>query len=136
MIKIYYFDSNYKSNGENDILFANEDGTYTIPDNATDIAPDQGLYQPFYFNVQEQKWTGTPKEEWQKEHPVENEIETPPTQNEATIGNDSELRQAFGSLQMSSVQTVKMVMDLSKQVAALTKQNVELQKQLNDKGVE
>lgn len=136
MIKIYYFDSNYKSNGENDILFANEDGTYTIPDNATDIAPNQGLYQPFYFNVQEQKWTGTPKEEWQKEHPVENEIETPPTQNEATIGNDSELRQAFGSLQMSSVQTVKMVMDLSKQVAALTKQNVELQKQLNDKGVE
>ncbi len=136
MIKIYYFDSNYKSNGENDILFANEDGTYTIPDNATDIAPNQGLYQPFYFNVQEQKWTGTPKEEWQKEHPVENEIETPPTQNEATIGNDSELRQTFGSLQMSSVQTVKMVMDLSKQVAALTKQNVELQKQLNDKGVE
>lgn len=136
MIKIYYFDSNYKSNGENDILFANEDGTYTIPDNATDIAPNQGLYQPFYFNVQEQKWTGTPKEEWQKEHPVENEIETPPTQNEATIGNDSELRQTFGGLQMSSVQTVKMVMDLSKQVAALTKQNVELQKQLNDKGVE
>lgn len=136
MIKIYYFDSNYKSNGENDILFANEDGTYTIPDNATDIAPNQGLYQPFYFNVQEQKWTGTPKEEWQKEHPVENEIETPPTQNEATIGNDTELRQTFGSLQMSSVQTVKMVMDLSKQVAALTKQNVELQKQLNDKGVE
>lgn len=136
MIKIYYFDSNYKSNGENDILFANEDGTYTIPDNATDIAPNQGLYQPFYFNVQEQKWTGTPKEEWQKEHPVENDSEIPPTQNEVTIGNDTELRQTFGSLQMSSVQTVKMVMDLSKQVAALTKQNVELQKQLNDKGVE
>ncbi|MDN6671658.1 MAG: DUF2977 domain-containing protein [Staphylococcus equorum] len=57
-------------------------------------------------------------------------------QNDATIGSDTELRQTFGSLQMSSVQTVKMVMDLSKQVAALTKQNVELQKQLNDKGVE
>lgn len=51
-------------------------------------------------------------------------------------GNDEELRKIFGSLQMSSVQTMKMVMDLSKQVAALTKQNVELQKQLNDKGVE
>ncbi|MDK9843597.1 DUF2977 domain-containing protein [Staphylococcus equorum] len=57
-------------------------------------------------------------------------------QNDATIRSDTELRQTFGSLQMSSVQTVKMVMDLSKQVAALTKQNVELQKQLNDKGVE
>lgn len=53
-----------------------------------------------------------------------------------TPGNDEELRKIFGSLQMSTVQTMKMVMDLSKQVASLTKQNVELQKQLNDKGVE
>lgn len=58
----------------------------------------------------------------------------PPIVN--TPSSDEELRKIFGSLQMSSVQTVKMVMDLSKQVAALTKQNVELQKQLNDKGVE
>ncbi|MEY8599893.1 DUF2977 domain-containing protein [Staphylococcus shinii] len=49
---------------------------------------------------------------------------------------DQDVRVAFGGLQMSSVQTVKMVMDLSKQVALLTKQNVELQNQLNDKGVE
>lgn len=58
----------------------------------------------------------------------------PPVMN--TPGSDEELRKIFGSLQMSSVQTMKMVMDLSKQVASLTKQNVELQKQLNDKGVE
>lgn len=58
----------------------------------------------------------------------------PPIVN--TPGSDEELRKIFGSLQMSSVQTMKMVMDLSKQVASLTKQNVELQKQLNEKGVE
>ncbi|MGX0181360.1 hypothetical protein ACUXCD_002347 [Staphylococcus cohnii] len=37
---------------------------------------------------------------------------------------------------MSSVQAAKIVSDLSKQVALLTKQNVELQNQLNNKGVE
>lgn len=58
----------------------------------------------------------------------------PPIMN--TPGNDEELRKIFGSLQMSSVQTMRMVVDLSKQVASLTKQNVELQKKLNDKGVE
>lgn len=132
---IYYFDSKGYSNGENDLIYPDAQGFYEIPNNATDVQPPNGLYTPIKFDGQ--KWTGTPKEQWQKEHPVENEIETPPTQNEATIGNDSELRQTFGSLQMSSVQTVKMVMDLSKQVAALTKQNVELQKQLNNKeGVE
>lgn len=64
------------------------------------------------------------------------EQELPVTPLEFSSGNDAELRQTFGSLQMSSVQTVKMVMDLSKQVVALTKQNVELQKQINSRGVE
>lgn len=49
---------------------------------------------------------------------------------------DHDIRVAFGSLQMSSVQTVKMLTDLSKQVVMLTKQNVELQNQIADKGVE
>ncbi|WP_268222265.1 DUF2977 domain-containing protein [Staphylococcus ureilyticus] len=51
-------------------------------------------------------------------------------------GSDDELRKTYGNLQMSSVQTAKIVSDLSKQVALLTKQNVELQNQLNNKGVE
>lgn len=131
---IYYFDSKGYSNGENDLIYPDAQGFYEIPNNATDVQPPNGLYTPIKFDGQ--KWTGSSKEQWEKEHLVENDSETPSTQNEATIGNDSELRQTFGSLQMSSVQTVKMVMDLSKQVAALTKQNVELQKQLNDKGVE
>lgn len=49
---------------------------------------------------------------------------------------DQEIRVAFGGLQMSSVQSIKMLTGLSKQVAMLTKQNVELQNQIADKGVE
>lgn len=51
-------------------------------------------------------------------------------------GSDDELRKTYGNLQMSSVQTAKIVWDLSMQVAELTKKTVELQNQLNDKGVE
>lgn len=49
---------------------------------------------------------------------------------------DQDVRLAFGSLQMSSVQTVQMVMNLAEQVTEMTKQNVEIQNQLNNKGVE
>lgn len=49
-----------------------------------------------------------------------------------TPGFDEELRKVFGNLQMSSVQTAKIVNDLSNQVAELTKQNVEMQQKLNE----
>lgn len=130
---IYYYDNDYKSNGENDIIFPYENGQYNIPNNATDIAPEQGLYQPLHFNIDKQKWEGVSKEDWKKDHPNEEGlIETPKTNVDFT--SDKELRQTFGSLQMSSVKTVKIVMDLSRQVTELTKQNVKLQKELNDKG--
>ncbi|WP_426443929.1 DUF2977 domain-containing protein [Staphylococcus xylosus] len=67
--------------------------------------------------------------EYNEETPV-----TPPPVH--VSGSDDELRKTYGNLQMSSVQTAKIVSDLSKQVAILTKQNVELQNQLNNKGVE
>lgn len=51
-------------------------------------------------------------------------------------GSDEELRKTYGNLQMSSVQTAKIVTNLAKQVTELTKQNVELQNQLSNKGVE
>lgn len=49
---------------------------------------------------------------------------------------DQDVRVAFGSLQMSGVQTSRLVYELTKQFSELTKQNVALQKQLDDKGVE
>lgn len=63
-------------------------------------------------------------------------VERPTSPQPDISGADKELRKTYGNLQMSSVQTSKMVMNLSQQVAQLTKQNVELQKQIIDKGVE
>lgn len=48
------------------------------------------------------------------------------------IGSDAELRKAYGNLQMSSVQTAKVVNELSRQVAELTKENVALQQKINE----
>ena len=64
----------------------------------------------------------------------EESIPTPPSNN--VNGTDEELRKTYGNLQMSSVQTAKIVTNLAKQITELTKQNVELQNQLNNKGVE
>lgn len=64
----------------------------------------------------------------------EESITTPPSKN--VNGTDEELRKTYGNLQMSSVQTAKIVTNLAKQITELTKQNVELQNQLNNKGVE
>lgn len=57
-----------------------------------------------------------------------------PSPNENT-GTDEELRKTYGNLQMSSVQIAKIVTKLAEQITELTKQNVELQNQINDKGV-
>lgn len=64
----------------------------------------------------------------------EESIPTSPSNN--VNGTDEELRKTYGNLQMSSVQTAKIVTKLAKQITELTKQNVELQNQLNNKGVE
>lgn len=47
-------------------------------------------------------------------------------------GSDEELRKTYGNLQMSSVQTVKVVYELSRQVTELTKENVALQQKINE----
>lgn len=63
-------------------------------------------------------------------------VEIPTSPQPDISGADKELRKTYGNLQMSSVQTSKMVVNLSQQVAQLTMQNVELQKQIIEKGVE
>lgn len=129
MIKIFYFDENYKSNGENDILFPNEYGNYDIPDNATEVEPSAGLYQPIYFDITKQKWIGTSKEQWQKENPVEDNNELPLTQNNG-VGTDEELRKMFASMQVQLVQANMMVMQLSQQNAQLSQQLVKLNQEI------
>lgn len=47
-------------------------------------------------------------------------------------GSDEELRKTYGNLQMSSVQTAKVVHELSRQLTELTKENVALQQKINE----
>lgn len=127
---IYYFDNDYKSNGENDIIFPNENGRYDIPTNATDITPAQGLYQPLYFDVEKQKWEGSSKEEWGKEHPNEEGLIDSP--NLSLSGTDEELRVMFANMQVQLVKANTMVMQLSQQNAQLSQELVKLNQAIDD----
>lgn len=124
---IYYFDNKGYSNGENDLIYPDAQGFYEIPNNATDVQPPNGLYTPIKFDGQ--KWTGTPKEQWQKEHPVEDNNELPPKQNNG-VGTDEELRKMFASMQVQLVQANMMVMQLSQQNAQLSQQLVKLNQEI------
>ncbi|MGW8014804.1 hypothetical protein ACWEYY_00495 [Staphylococcus xylosus] len=126
---IYYYDNDCKSNGENDIIFPDENGQYNIPTNATDIAPEPGLYQPLHFNIDKQKWEGISKEEWEKEHSNEEDnLIEPPNLNSS--GTDEELRVMFANMQVQLVQANMMVMQLSQQNAQLSQQLVKLNQEI------
>ena len=126
---IYYYDNDYKSNGENDIIFPDENGQYNIPNNATDIAPEPGLYQPLHFNIDKQKWEGVSKEEWEKEHlNEEDNLIEPPNLN--LSGTDEELRKMFANMQVQLVQANTIVMQLSQQNAQLTQELVKLNQKI------
>ena len=127
---IYYYDNDYKSNGENDIIFPDENGQYNIPNNATDIAPEPGLYQPLHFNIDKQNWEGVSKEEWEKEHPNEEGLIDSP--NLSLSGTDEELRVMFANMQVQLVQANTMVMQLSQQNAQLSQELVKLNQEIEN----
>lgn len=54
----------YLYDGTPYIVELNEDGEYDYPDEGwTEVAPPEGIYQPFYFNGNE--WIGSTREEWE-----------------------------------------------------------------------
>ncbi|MCE5131187.1 hypothetical protein KJB62_07260 [Staphylococcus saprophyticus] len=124
---VYFFDDKGYSNGENDYISPDEQGNYNLPNNATDIKPSNSLYTPIKFDGE--KWIGTSKEQWQKENPVEDNNELPPTQNNG-VGTDEELRKMFASMQVQLVQSNMMVMQLSQQNAQLSQQLVKLNQEI------
>lgn len=128
---IYYYDNDYKSNGENDIIFPDENGQYSIPTNATDIAPEPGLYQPLNFNIDKQKWEGVSKEEWEKEHlNEEDNLIEPPNLN--LSGTDEELRKMFANMQIQIVQVNKMCNQVSQQNTNLSQELVKLNQEIEN----
>ncbi|PTI80592.1 hypothetical protein BU064_00050 [Staphylococcus succinus] len=126
---IYYFDNDYKSNGENDIIFPNENGRYDIPTNATDITPAQGLYQPLYFDVEKQKWEGASKEEWEKGN-IDNYEEA--SHDFSMPSSDEELRKMFADMQIQIVQANTMCTQVSQQNANLSQELVKLNQEIEN----
>ena len=54
----------YLYDGTPFIVELNDEGEYVYPkDEYTEVAPPEGIYQPFYYNGNE--WIGTSKEEWE-----------------------------------------------------------------------
>lgn len=53
----------------------NSEGESVYPDfEYTEIPVPDGLYQPFYFDVSQNKWVGTSKEDFEKQHQPGEEV--------------------------------------------------------------
>ena len=77
----------YLYDGTPFIVELNDEGEYVYPkDEYTEVAPPEGIYQPFYYDGNE--WIGTSKEEWESNlvqedrEPTQEEIESARTQME------------------------------------------------------
>ncbi|WP_239704689.1 MULTISPECIES: hypothetical protein [unclassified Mammaliicoccus] len=57
--QVYLFD------GTPYLAYLNDEGEYVYPnDEYTEVAPPEGIYQPFYYDGNE--WIGTSKEDWER----------------------------------------------------------------------
>ena len=77
----------YLYDGTPFIVELNDEGEYVYPkDEYTEVAPPEGIYQPFYYDGNE--WIGSTKEEWESNliqedrEPTREEIESARTQME------------------------------------------------------
>lgn len=125
-------------------------GTGLVPQNhvvktgETFIQPENGLYWPIYFVADKQRWIGTPKEQWLKEHP-QPKPEPDPQQvalagllkDVATIKNDKSqdslnagLMKQVADLKITNASQAKVNANAMKQVAQLKISNA-TQKQIN-----
>ena len=89
----------YLYDGKPFIVELNDEGEYVYPkDEYTEVAPPEGIYQPFYYDGNE--WIGTSKEEW------ESNLSKPPISpsdndflNAQLISNDIEHNAKIEALQ-------------------------------------
>ncbi|QYG30982.1 hypothetical protein K0O13_13205 [Mammaliicoccus sciuri] len=93
---VYLFD------GTPFIVELNEEGEYIYPnDEYTEVAPPEGIYQPFYYDGNE--WIGTSKEEWELNNITE------PTPNELKLMVSNLQKQlVMSNLNMSKMSQVNM----------------------------
>lgn len=66
MVQIWYYDiENGGKYTGTDLVLQN----HVLQAGETFIRPEDGLYWPIYFVADKQRWIGTAKEQWLKEHP-------------------------------------------------------------------
>ena len=92
----------YLYDGTPFIVELNDEGEYVYPkDEYTEVAPPEGIYQPFYYDGNE--WIGTSKEEWEL-----NNI-TDPTPNDLKLMVSNLQKQlVMSNLNMSKMSQVNM----------------------------
>ena len=92
----------YLSDGTPFIVELNDEGEYVYPkDEYTEVAPPEGIYQPFYYNGNE--WIGTSKEEWEL-----NNITEPTPDDLKLMVSNLQKQLVMSNLNMSKMSQVNM----------------------------
>lgn len=105
--QVYFYD------GTPFLVIKDKDGELEYPkEQWTDIAPPEGIYQPYYFDGE--KWIGTSYEEWLEQQP-KNEVEETPDDKDVLIAD----------LTLQLMETQNTVVNLQNDMANLTLQVLE-----------
>lgn len=92
----------YLYDGTPFIVELNDEGEYVYPnDEYTEVAPPEGIYQPFYYDGNE--WIGTSKEEWEL-----NNITDPTPDNLKLMVSNLQKQLVMSNLNMSKMSQVNM----------------------------
>ncbi len=92
----------YLYDGTPFIVDMNKEGEYVYPnDEYTEVAPPEGIYQPFYYDGNE--WIGTSKEEWE----LNNIAEPTPDELKLMVSN-LQKQLVVSNLNMSKMSQVNM----------------------------
>lgn len=94
--QVYLFD------GTPYLAYLNDEGEYVYPkDEYTEVAPPEGIYQPFYYDGNE--WIGTSKEEWER-----NNITDPTPDDLKLMVSNLQKQLVMSNLNMSKMSQVNM----------------------------
>lgn len=92
----------YLYDGTPFIVELNDEGEYVYPkDEYTEVAPPEGIYQPFYYDGNE--WIGTSKEEWEL-----NNITDPTPDDLKLMVSNLQKQLVMSNLNMSKMSQVNM----------------------------
>lgn len=96
-----------KSNG-NPKLIENDEFDASV---YTDVAPEDGLYRPIYFDGN--KWIGTPYEEWLAKQPKPEPVEPNPIEK-ATANLQMQLMKSNIAQNQLQKQNAQMMLEIAK----------------------